>query len=48
YKILDYKKKHNLKGKIKKTGNTFLIKNYKIYNVKNKKYVVGKWKEIEL
>lgn len=48
YKILDYKKKHNLKGDIKKTGNTFLIKDHKIYNVKNKKYVVGKWNEIEL
>lgn len=48
YKILDYQKKYNLKGKIKKTGDTFLIKEHKIYNVKNKKYVVGKWEEIEL
>lgn len=48
YKILDYKKKHNLKGDIKKTGDTFLITGHKIYNVKNKKYVVGKWNEIEL
>ncbi|HSH51700.1 MAG TPA: hypothetical protein VK982_08240, partial [Bacteroidales bacterium] len=48
YKILDYKKKHNLKGKIKKTGDTFLIKDHKIYNVQNKKYVVRQWEKIEL
>ena len=47
YKILAYKKKHNLKGKIKPT-NLYLIKNHKIYNVKNKKYVQNKWEEIEL